>query len=116
MHVYKKPCNTSDSQLVSARFYLGIKRDGEAQGMLGDYIFQLSLEKHGKDCREEEKRATPLTLLTPRPQSEQAIKERAAGWTFKDLQITPSLKHVKNKRKRRSCFQVHQYGDLGGKS
>lgn len=33
--------------------------------MLGDYIFQPSLEKQGKDRGEEEKRATPLTLLTP---------------------------------------------------
>lgn len=68
MHVYKKPCNTSDSQLVSARFHPQIKtseRGGEAQGMLGDYIFQPSLEKQGKDRGEEEKRATPLPLLTP---------------------------------------------------
>lgn len=92
MHVYKKHFWFTTGLGLLSSGDKTTERDGEAQGMLGDYIFQLSLERHGKDSWEKEMRATPLTLLTPWPQSEQAIKEWMAGWTFKDLQITPFLK------------------------
>lgn len=85
--------------------------DGAGAGV-GGCILQPSLGRHGRALRY----GAPLTLPTPRPQSEEAIKGWTGGRSLRGLQITPSPKRVKNKGKRRRTSQAHQDGEPSEKS